>query len=131
VGERRVGVAVASLIARYPSPLTTLERTAEFAEHLADIIDAESPAALVIGLPRGLEGQRTAQTDQTERFAEDLRQAYGLPIYFQDEALTSRKAETELEARGKAYKKADIDALAATYILEDFLTDNPQLDEVG
>ena len=131
VGSKRVGVAIASLAARYPSPQTTLERTPNFAEELAVIIDAEDPAALVIGLPRGLEGQTTAQTAQTELFAEELRQAFGLPIYFQDEALTSQKAEDELEARGATYQKGDIDALAATYILEDFLTDNPQLDEVG
>jgi RNase H-fold protein (predicted Holliday junction resolvase) len=39
----------------------------------------------------------------------------------QDEAVTSKRAEAELEARGKPYQRGDIDALAATYILEDFL----------
>jgi RNase H-fold protein (predicted Holliday junction resolvase) len=43
-------------------------------------------------------------------------------VVFQDEALTSRKAESELNKRGKPYAKGDVDALAATYILEDYLT---------
>jgi RNase H-fold protein (predicted Holliday junction resolvase) len=36
--------------------------------------------------------------------------------------LTSKLAETELEKRGKPYKKSDIDALAATYILDDYIS---------
>jgi RNase H-fold protein (predicted Holliday junction resolvase) len=35
--------------------------------------------------------------------------------------VTSKQAEAELSSRGKPYSKADIDALAATYILDDFL----------
>jgi len=34
------------------------------------------------------------------------------------------QAEAELKKRGKPYVKADIDALAATYILEDYIREN-------
>lgn len=121
VGDKRVGIAVASLAARLPRPLTTLQRGESFIEELGTIIKNEGAGVIVIGLPRGLDGQRTAQTAATEQLTEEVRQTFGLPVHFQDEALTSRKAEHELEARGKDYTRADIDALAATYILEDFL----------
>jgi putative Holliday junction resolvase len=130
VGGKRVGVAVASLIARLPRPLTTLEQSETFFDDLANIVESEDIGAIVVGFPRGLSGQHTQQTSTIEDFTKQLRQHFDLPIHFQDEALTSQKAEEELEARGAAYKKGDIDALAATYILDDFLTDHQNLEGV-
>ena len=121
VGGKRVGVAVASLNARLPRPLVTLERGDDFFQALKDVIKTENPETIVIGLPRGLDGQNTGQTKDIEAFAAEVNRQISLPTEFQDEAVTSRQAEAELEARGKPYKKGDIDALAATYILEDFL----------
>lgn len=120
VGDRRVGIAMASLVARLPSPFTTLVRDDSFFAKLGDIIKNQDIGQLVVGLPRNLSGEATGQTEATRAFIEELRQ-YDLPIHMQDEAVTSKQAEAELQARGKPYGKADIDALAATYILEDFL----------
>jgi putative Holliday junction resolvase len=120
VGAVRIGVALASSTARIASPLTTLDATADVQQHLAQIINSEMVSAIVVGLPRGLDGQETAQTATIRDFAGSLKH-FGLPIHLQDEALTSRKAKDELESRGKPYAKADVDALAATYILEDYL----------
>lgn len=122
VGDKRIGVAVASLAARLPRPLVTLERQADdLLDILSGILETEQAAVLVVGLPRGLAGQDTGQTAATETFIAELRQRFSVPIETQDEALTSHKAEQELTARNKPFKKGDIDALAATYILEDWL----------
>jgi putative Holliday junction resolvase len=121
VGSKRVGVAVASLASRLPRPLVTLIRDDSFFPALQDIIESESVETLVVGLPRGLDGQHTGQTRDTEVFKAELSRRCALPVHMQDEAVTSKRAEAELEARGKPYKRGDIDALAATYILEDFL----------
>lgn len=125
VGERRIGVAIAHAIARIAGPLTTLEQSERIYTDLAQLIAREGATTLVVGLPRNLNGDHTAQTAAVERFAAELQRATAIPLHWQDEALTSRKAEAELEARGKPYRKGDIDALSATYILEDFLRDNP------
>lgn len=127
VGGRRVGVAVASLAARLPRPLDTLVRDDDFFDTLQGLINTENAEALVIGFPRGQDGQPTAQTGVIEAFADELRRHCELPIHFQDESVTSKQAEAELEARGKAYQRGDIDALAATYILEDFLAGHQEL----
>ena len=121
IGDKRVGVAVASLEARLPRPLTTVLRSQDCFEELRRIVRSEDIGEIVVGLPRGLEGQPTGQTEATESFISELKSEVGLPVHLQDEALTSKRAEAELEKRGKAYSKGDIDALAATYILEDFL----------
>ncbi len=126
VGERRVGVAVASRAARLPRALTTLERGQDFIDKLRAIAAAENIDSVVVGLPRGLNGQSTAQTVAVEAFADELKENFaGITFDFQDEALTSHQAESELMTRGKVYKKGDVDALAAVYILEDWLASQP------
>ena len=124
VGEKRVGVALTSFIARLPSPKTTLLRGPDFFDKLGEIITNESVSDIVIGLPRGLEGQTTDQTITIADFTRELKTHFDLPIHFQDEALTSKQAEQELGSRRKAYDKKDIDALAATYILQDWLNEH-------
>lgn len=121
VGMARIGVARAGSVARLAEPLTTLPNTPEIYSDITDLCKEYDVTTVVVGLPRGLEGQHTAQTDYVEDFVRELKQHTELPVVLQDEALTSRKAEAELGARRKNYLKADIDALAATYILEDYL----------
>ena len=126
VGSVRIGVAVSSLTAKIPRPITTLSNSPEIFNEIRDLIKTEDVQVIVVGLPRGLDGQITDQTKQTENFVQKLKSNVEIPIYTQDEALTSHKAKEELESRGKPYVKEDVDALAATYILEDFLQENVQ-----
>jgi putative transcription antitermination factor YqgF len=81
---------------------------------------------MVVGLPRGLDGQETSQTTYSRQFADELGQHLGqtVKIVLQDEAVTSAKAIAELDAAKKHYAKGDVDALAATYILEDYLREH-------
>ena len=127
IGEARVGVAIASPDVRIARPLTTLERTPTIFEKIARLAREHDASRLVAGLPRNLAGQATEQTARAEAFAREAQHYCGLPLSFQDEALTSVKAEAELANRKKPYTKADIDALAATYILEDYLAEHPEV----
>jgi len=127
VGDKRIGVALASAQTRLPHPLTTLDNNEHIMSHLRALITEHQVVAMVVGLPRGLDGQHTAQTRVVELFGQELKKHIDLPFYWQDEAGTSRLAEEELTARGKSFDKRDIDALAATYILDDFLQTNPGL----
>lgn len=126
VGEKRVGLAVANLESKLPRPLTTLERGKGFFDELQAVINSEGATVLVVGLPRNLDGEATAQTRTTQEFVAELQRQVSLPVELQDEALTSKQAEAELKARGKTYAKEDIDALAATYLLEDYLGAQPK-----
>ena len=126
VGQQRIGVALASVAAGIAHPFVTLQHDDQIVRQLQTLLSEQEVVALIVGLPRGLDGQETAQTRTVEAFAADLKKQIDIPLYWQDEAVTSRKAEAELEQRGKPYAKGDIDALAATYILEDFLRDHPE-----
>lgn len=124
VGAKRVGVAVANVHARLARPLTTVANDEKVWETLADICHQETVGTLVVGLPRGLDGQETDQTRYCRAFADEAEQRLGLPVSLQDEALTSYAAETELKDKGLPADRGDVDALAATYILEDYLKEH-------
>lgn len=129
VGERRIGVAMANTLSRLPSPLVTIDNVSDALQTLVKLVYAHNAKAIVIGLPRGLKGQETAQTGFVREFIDLLKEKLKIPIYTQDEAMTSIQAEKELEERGVSYNKGAVDALAATYILEDYFRENPDLDK--
>lgn len=121
VGGVRVGVAIARRDVRIARPLDTLEQGPDIFERLKALADEHEASLFVVGWPRGMQGQSTKQTEVAEDFASQLRESSGMPVVLQDEALTSQRAETELQSRGKPFAKGDVDALAATYILDDYL----------
>ncbi len=118
VGTKRVGLAVADPDARVARPWQTVAPS-----QLVATIQEHGPfAAIVVGLPRNLAGSDTPQTLAVRRFCDDtLTRQLKLDPVFQDEAATSAIAEAELQASGRTYTKADIDAQAAAIILQDFV----------
>lgn len=125
VGTKRIGIATANVVARLASPLQTINVDKEVFDHLAQIFAEQTACQLVVGLPRGLNGQDTEQTAYTRDFVTRLQRHTSLPVGWQDEAVTSRLSEDSLKAKGKPYSREQIDALAACYILEDWLAANP------
>jgi putative Holliday junction resolvase len=121
VGSRRIGVALAHPTARLAQPLITLNRSDTTFDDIQKLIAEHNVDRIAVGLPRSLDGNITQQTRDTILFINQLKEVTTIPVFEQDEALTSKQAEAELIARAKPYTKADIDALAATYILQDFL----------
>lgn len=123
VGGRRIGVAIASLEAKIANPLLTIDRrdTPDVFACIKVLADKHNVTNIVVGLPRGMDGQETGQTVIARNFAKELEQLLGIQVFMQDEAATSIVAEDELKASGKMYQKADIDKLAATIILNDWL----------
>ena len=124
IGAKRIGVAIGSSATKLASPLVTLANDQNLLSQLKEIIGSHMVNCIVAGLPRGLDGQTTEQTESVKSMVKDLESKLGMNIVFQDEALTSAKAKQELVARGKLYAKADVDKLAACYILEDYMREN-------
>jgi putative Holliday junction resolvase len=121
IGEKRVGVALANSFARIANPLTTIENTEQLAVNIQQLMNEHDVSVLIAGVPRGLDGQDTAQTAFTIGVIQDLEAKLGQTIVQCDEAGTSHLAESALLRHGKPYEKSDIDAWAARYILEDYM----------
>lgn len=123
VGRVRIGVALANDVARIAGPLPALANDDSFRPALEKLVADYAPKAVVVGWPRGLDGQETEQTAYVSDFVDRLESWLSLPVHLQDEAATSIKAEAELKRRGVPYEKSDIDSLSAVYILEDYLAE--------
>ena len=120
VGTKRIGVAVADPSVGIAVPFITIDVDGNELQAIAEIIVSEGADTIVVGYPRNQSGEKTAQTAEVEFFAENLKDM--VPhIVFQDESLTSVLAEPHLKAHNRPYTKSDIDAQAATIILQDFL----------
>lgn len=122
-GERRVGVAITHTIARLPHPLTTLQNNKTLLSDVAKLVTEEKAGLVVVGLPRGMDGGYTDQTRSAEQFADKLRRELTVPVELADETLTSVDAESSLGQ--KRHEKGDIDAMAASLILDRYLAEHP------
>jgi len=131
VGERRIGIAVSDATGTLARPLGVLRPSGLDGDALDLVsqeiarlaIEEDGVGAIVIGLPRRLDGSPTDMTPRVEQFARRLGTKTALPITFQDERLSSREAESRLALRDKDWRsrKARLDAAAAAIILQDYL----------
>lgn len=115
-GGRRMGVARSDTEERIAFPERTIEYRArkEAIAELKKICDT-GIAAIVIGLPIGLDGKETDETAEVRAFATDLAYAIHVPIYFENEMLTSRMAAAAGMTGGH------LDASSAAIILQSHL----------
>ncbi|MBR2709297.1 endolytic transglycosylase MltG [Candidatus Saccharibacteria bacterium] len=122
VGEKRIGVSKADSDTRIAVPVGFIEVDGTEWQEIARVARLNNTNLFVLGMPRSNEGNETAQSVYVRNFAKVLTEKIpGARIKFQDESLTSVMAEERLKASGKKYEKGDIDAEAATIILQDFL----------
>ena len=122
VGSARVGIARGSSLARLAEPLKTVS-TQEVIAELKTLAADHLAAAVVVGLPRNLEGNDTAQTQLIRDWVSEAKNHINLPFFWQDEALTTVKAESI------GVNNHSVDAQAAAIILQDFL-DTPEAERV-
>lgn len=128
VGGRRIGVALSDPTRTLASPLTTLraEPRARALAELAKLAHDYEVAEVVVGLPLTLSGEIGPQAKLVQEFADALGQQLGLPMRLFDERLTSVAAERMMLDLGMKpeQRKARIDEVAASIILQDFLDAN-------
>ena len=122
VGEKRIGIARADSTTRIAVPVGVVNADGTEWQEIARIAKLNSTNFFVLGLPRSNEGNETAQSMYVRNFAKVLVEKIPeAKIRFQDETLTSVVAEDRLKSRKKSYEKGEIDAEAASIILQDFL----------
>ena len=120
VGEKRIGLASADTSIRIPVTRGVVVGGEGEIERILAVYSELECNQVVIGLPRNSKGEETAQSVYVRSFAQRLSER-GLEVFFQDESLTSVKAEEYLLQSRKPYTKGDIDTRAAAIILEDYL----------
>lgn len=117
LGTKRVGVAVCDELRITTRPLSALKR-ASWKKMLADVRLLASElevVGLVIGLPLSMDGTEGEAATEARRLARNFSLSLQIPVYLQDERLTSREAA---EILGRSH---ELDSTAAAIILRDFM----------
>jgi len=126
-GEKFIGVANFCVNRDpFPSPFGRIANTSKGAviKELKKIIDVEMIDLIVIGVPHLIDGKKTSTTAKAEGFIQFIKEHFSLPIEEQDETLSTFEAESRMKNSPRYNFKVDlkqIDAVAATVILEDFI----------
>ncbi len=125
VGRRRIGVAISDYGGIIATPLTTLQATPRphTLEQIATLVREYEVNEIVVGLPLTLRGEIGPQAQLVQSFVTELEAVLHQSIQFFDERLTTVAAEQMLRDLGvrPEKRKARIDEVAATIILQDYL----------
>ena len=124
-GDARTGIAMSDLLCSIVGSTTVIhsrndEKTiAEILKLLAE----NGVGAIVVGLPKNMDGTEGPRAEVCRAFAEQLKEATGLPVAMWDERRTTVEAHnilSEHNYHGKK-RKNTVDAVAASLILEGYL----------
>ena len=130
LGEKRVGIAVSDALSICITRLDALPRTnwKQLLRDVDNLIQHFDAQTVVIGLPLMLNGSSGDSALVVRQLAQKFAQSLKVPVYLQDERLSSVEAEQNLRAEG--YKRDRISALvdseSAAVILRDFLVDDQE-----
>ncbi len=122
-GSKRTGLAICDPAEMIASPLAVIEGQKKLLGKIADAVRNENVGAVVLGLPLNMDDSQGPAAKLVFEFAEQLKKLLDVPIYFQDERLSSFGAEEKLSAAEltRGGKKKRLDAVAAAEILQSFL----------
>lgn len=125
LGKARTGIAICDKTEFLASPYKVIEEKYQpkILEKVAEAVKEAKAELVVVGLPKNMDGSEGESAQNARAFATELEALTGLKVYLQDERCTTVTAHNYLNntnTRGKK-RKAVVDSVAATIILQDFL----------
>jgi len=125
VGDKTIGVALSDESATLASGLHTIRRTGlkKDLRELTELARGRDVGAVVVGLPRRLDGSEGPQAQKVRAFVQALQDAVKLPVVTWDERFTTVAAEQALIEGGvsRERRKGLVDKVAAVLILQNYL----------
>lgn len=121
VGDARIGVARANVVAKIPEPLAVINNDIEAPRHITEIINEQSASTVIIGLPLLASGDDSQQTKKVRDFAKKLSECCNAHQIFVDESHSSQEADLWLNQHKRSDNSYN-DDIAACIILERYLS---------
>lgn len=124
-GDARTGVAVSDMSATMAGEAWVLRVNGQnaLAAAIADEAVKREAGTIVVGYPKNMDGSAGPRAEKSEQLVRLLRENCGIEVVLWDERLTTASAHKILSDSGVYGKKrkSNIDAVAATLILEGYL----------
>ena len=126
LGTKTLGISISDKTGMIASSLTILRHNEEYdslLDALEGIIKDNEVEGLVLGLPKNMNNTIGERAEIALKFKDMLEERFKLPVYMQDERLSTVEAENILLTNDTSRKKRKkvIDSVAATIILQGFL----------
>jgi len=124
IGGKRIGVAVSDRLGISCRGVTCLFRNDQgWPKQVLKVVREYGSKGIVVGLPKNMDGTEGSQAEDCRSAAKQLSEFTNLPIFFQDERLSTWTAKERLFAQGLNEKRmrAKLDQTAAAVFLEDFI----------
>ena len=125
-GSKNIGTAISDELGITVRAVETIHRSSLASDiaRLKSLVEELEARAVVVGLPIRMDGTMGDAAGRVMKFTESLRAALDVPVFTQDERLTSYEAEQIMIERGlsRAERRAKSDQFAAMIILEDYLS---------
>ena len=129
LGSRTLGMAVSDALGMIASSYKIVRHNEEYDRLLDEVqatVEEKKIEAIVLGLPKNMNNTIGPKGELSFQFKEKLENKLGIPVFLEDERLTTKQAENLLinnETSRKKRKKV-IDSMAATIILQSYLDKN-------
>ncbi len=125
-GSKRIGAAVSDELGITVRPVETIRRSndSQAIARVKSLVEQLEAKVVVVGLPLRMDGTAGDAADRVIKFVERLQSELDVPVFTQDERLTSYEAEQMMIERGlsRSQRRARSDEFAAMIILEDYLS---------
>ena len=126
LGTRTLGLAISDPLGIIATSYKILRHDEDYDSllpMLKEEIEKNHIEALVLGFPKNMNNSVGERGEIALAFKEKLEEEFKLPVYMQDERLTTRQAESLLISNDTSRKKRKkvIDSLSATIILQSYL----------
>jgi putative Holliday junction resolvase len=126
LGTKTLGLALSDKTGMIATNYKILRHNEEYdklIEELEEIINSNEVEALVLGFPKNMNNTVGERAEIALEFKDKLEKKFSLPVYMQDERLSTKEAENLLIKNDTSRKKRKkvIDGLAATIILQSYL----------
>lgn len=126
LGSKTLGVSISDksgIIARSLKIIRHNEQYENLIIEVKKLVEEEKIDAIVLGYPKNMNNTIGPKGKLSLEFKEKLTEELNIPVYLQDERLTTKQAQDILISNDTSRKKRKkvIDSLAATIILQSYL----------
>lgn len=126
LGSRTLGIAISDATGFIASSYKTIRHNEEYdklLEEVVNIVKEKDIEGVVLGFPKNMNNTIGPKGELSLEFKEKLEKLIDVPVYLQDERLSTKSA-TDLLITGNVSRKDRkkvVDSVAATIILQSFL----------
>ena len=126
LGTKTLGLAISDSLGTIATGYKILHHQEDYdslISQLVEVVNEKNIKLFVLGFPKNMNNSVGERGEIALKFKEKLERKFQLPVYMEDERLTTRQAESLLISNNTSRKKRKkvIDCVAATIILQSFL----------